>query len=58
MTPARASAVIRQIGTLDTVAEAEGFKAAIRDNGEQMTTEAMQAWAERTAVLRKREARG
>jgi len=57
MTPDRESHLMGMILTLGTVAEAEGFHARIKAQGEQITTALLAALLARIRTLRDREAK-
>lgn len=58
MTSDRESELLRHIPTLASVAEAHGFRDALRQQGEQLTTGVYAALIARIDVLHRREARG
>lgn len=58
MTPDRETHLMGQIITLGSVAEAEGFHAQLKAEGEQITTALLAALLARIEILRNREAKG
>ena len=58
MSEAREKHLMGQVITLGSVAEAEGFHAQLKKQGEQITTALLAALLARIRLLRDREARG
>ncbi len=57
MTPERERQLIAAADGISTLAEAQSFRATIRDGGEQMTVDLMRALRDRIDLLAKREGR-
>lgn len=55
MTPERATHLCRHIATLASVAEAHAFRAALREQGEELTSEVYAALLARIDMLNRRE---
>ena len=57
MTPERSSHLIRQIGTLASVAEAHGFRKQLADQGEELSAAVYADLLRRIDELNRKEAR-